>query len=554
MQHTPLLMSRLLDRGARVAPDEELVTATKSGTPRRQTYRATRDRTHQLAHALTKAGVQIGDRVATFMWNGSRHLEAYHAISGMGAVLHPLNVRFTEEATQYIVNHAQDNLVIIDADLLPAFEKLAGKIPTVKQVVVATEEGDEGWQTSLPNAVDYEEFISGCPTHYDWPELDENSPLGMCYTSGTTGNPKGVMCEHRSQYLNTITLAMTDCMNMSATDSICGVVPMYHAMGWGIPWAATMLGAKQVFPYRYMAPERLASLFAAEQVSLTTGVPTIWEDLQALIEADPGRFDLSNLSRLVCGGSAPAAALSKWYFEKMGVELIQGFGMTETSALVTISRRLMKHADLKRDEDQQLANIAKTGIAMPGLDVEIVDDAFNPLPHDGKAQGEFLIRGPWVCDEYYQEPHPDAFHEGWLRTGDIAAIDSDEYVIITDRAKDLIKSGGEWISSEDLENEIVAVDGVVEACVVGQPHPKWDERPVALVVLKAGAKVTADQIRDHLAKHFAKWQLPDDVIFVDSIPRTGTGKMDKKAVREHLKAEGYQLPDLRGTSAERNPK
>jgi acyl-CoA synthetase (AMP-forming)/AMP-acid ligase II len=544
MQHTPLLMRQLVERGALVAPDEEIVTATESGT-RRQTYRQTRERAHQLAHALAGAGIKVGDRVATFMWNGSRHLEAYHAISCMGAVLHPLNVRFSAEATEYIVNHAEDKLLIIDADLLPAFEKLAGKVPTIKQVVVATEAGLEGWKTSLPAAVDYEAFIDGQPTEYQWPDLDENAPLGMCYTSGTTGNPKGVMYEHRSQYLNTITLAMTDAMNMSATDSICGVVPMYHAMGWGIPWAATMLGAKQVFPYRFMKPDQLSALFAAEQVSLATGVPTIWEEMKARIEADRGQYDLSRLSRLVCGGSAPPAALSKWYFEELEVELIQGFGMTETSALVTISRRLMKHADLKCDEDQQLANIAKTGIAMPGLDVEIVDDDFNPLPHDGQHNGEFLIRGAWICDDYYNESHPDAFHNDWLRTGDIAAIDSGEYVIVTDRAKDLIKSGGEWISSEDLENDIVAVEGVVEACVVAQPHPKWDERPVALVVLKAGAGVTAQQIREHLAKNFARWQLPDDIIFVDSIPLTGTGKMDKKAVRANLKAEGYLLPDLR---------
>ncbi len=545
MQHTPLLMRQLVERGAVVAPDEEIVTATESGT-RRQTYRETRDRAHQLAHALAGAGIGIGDRVATFMWNGSRHLETYHAVACMGAVLHPLNVRFTEEALEYIINHAEDKLLIIDADLLPAFEKLAGKIPTIKQFVVATEEGLGGWKTSLPDAVDYEAFISGCPTDYKWPDIDENSPLGLCYTSGTTGNPKGVMYEHRSQYLNTITLAMTDAMNISATDSICGVVPMYHAMGWGIPWAATMLGAKQVFPYRYMSSERLASLFDSERVTLTTGVPTIWEELKALIEANPGRFDLSSLSRLTCGGSAPAAALSKWYFDKMGVELIQGFGMTETTAIVTISRRLMKHADLKLSEDQQLANIAKTGIPMPGLDAEIMDSKFNPLAHDGKSQGEMMLRGPWICDAYYKESHPECFHDGWLRTGDIVTIDEGNYVNVTDRLKDLIKSGGEWISSEDLENDSVGIAGVIEACVVGMPHPKWDERPVALVKLQEGTQLTAEQVKQHCATTFAKWQLPDDVIFVDSIPLTGTGKMDKKAVRADLQAKGYLLPDLRG--------
>ena len=544
MQHTPLLMRQLVERGAIVAPNEEIVTATATGT-KSQTYKETRNRAHQLAHALADAGVKIGDRVGTLMWNNARHLEAYYAVSCMGAVLHTLNIRLSETDLEYIINHAEDKVIIVDADVLPVLEKVVGKIPTVKHVIVATEEGFEGWKTKLPNAVDFEAFIKGKQTTYNWPDIDENSPLGLCYTSGTTGRPKGVMYEHRAQYIHTITAAMTDVLSLSATDSICLIVPMFHAMSWGIPWIGLMLGAKQVLPHRFMAPEKLASLISSEEVTIAIGVPTIWDEMKPVIASDPKKYDFSKAERFVCGGSAPSKSLIHWYYNTLGVEFLQGFGMTETSPIVLISRRIMKRSQLKLSLDEQLANISKTGMALAGLDVETVDKDFNPLPHDGKSAGEFLIRGPWITDKYYKESHPDAFHEDWLRTGDVITIDTDEYVIITDRMKDLIKSGGEWISSSDLESAIEEVNGVVESCVVAQPHPKWDERPVALVVLEKDAKITPDEIRTHLLKTFAKWQLPDDFIFVDSIPTLGTGKMDKNAVKGNLKAEGYLLPDLR---------
>ena len=544
MQHTPLLMRQLVERGAIVAPNEEIVTATATGT-KSQTYKETRNRAHQLAHALADAGVKIGDRVGTLMWNNARHLEAYYAVSCMGAVLHTLNIRLSETDLEYIINHAEDKVIIVDADVLPVLEKVVGKIPTVKHVIVATEEGFEGWKTKLPNAVDFEAFIKGKQTTYNWPDIDENSPLGLCYTSGTTGRPKGVMYEHRAQYIHTITAAMTDVLSLSATDSICLIVPMFHAMSWGIPWIGLMLGAKQVLPHRFMAPEKLASLISSEEVTIAIGVPTIWDEMKPVIASDPKKYDFSKAERFVCGGSAPSKSLIHWYYNTLGVEFLQGFGMTETSPIVLISRRIMKRSQLKLSLDEQLANISKTGMALAGLDVETVDKDFNPLPHDGKSAGEFLIRGPWITDKYYKESHPDAFHEDWLRTGDVITIDTDEYVVITDRMKDLIKSGGEWISSSDLESAIEEVNGVVESCVVAQPHPKWDERPVALVVLEKDAKITPDEIRTHLLKTFAKWQLPDDFIFVDSIPTLGTGKMDKNAVKGNLKAEGYLLPDLR---------
>jgi len=544
MMHTPLLMSNILDRGAKVAPKEEIVTATETGV-RRQTYLETRNRAHQLAHALAKSGIEIGDRVGTFMWNGSRHLETYHAVAGMGAVLHTLNVRLSDKDLAYIIGHAKDKVIIVEADLLPVLEKLNGRMPSVKQVIVATEEGFEGWTTELPEPVDYEVFIHGQPTDYPWPQIDENSPLGLCYTSGTTGNPKGVEYEHRSQYLHTLAQCMTDSIGLSATDSICGIVPMFHAMGWGVPWSALMLGCKQVMSHRFMDPVRLLELIIAEEVTLSTGVPTIWQGVKTIYESDPDKYDLSKLQRLTCGGSAPPPSLIRWYWDTLGVEMIQGWGMTETSPLATLSRRLMKRSHLSISLDEQFENVAKAGQLMPGIELDIFDEDFNRLPHDGETVGEILIRGPWICSEYYHDPQPDKFHDGWLITGDVGKIDAEEYLIISDRSKDLVKSGGEWISSVDLENQIVGLAGIAQACVVAQPHPKWDERPVALVVLESGADVSTEAILAHCAVAFAKWQLPDEVLYVDSIPLTSTGKMNKKVVRADLKAQGYLLPDLR---------
>ena len=548
MQHTPLLMSNILDRGATVAPYEEIVTLTESGV-RRQTYRETRDRAHQLAHALAGSGIKVGDRVGTFMWNGSRHLEAYHAVAGMGAVLHTLNVRLSPKDLEYIINHAEDQIIIVDADVLPLLEVLNGKIPCVRKVVVATEDGFEGWSTELPDPVDYEAVIERQPTHFDWPQIDENSPMGLCYTSGTTGNPKGVEYEHRSQYLHTLTQCMTDSMGLTGTDTVCGIVPMFHAMGWGIPWSALMLGCKQVMPHRFMDPARLLDLMVAEKVTLSAGVPTIWQGVKGLYEANPDAYDLSALSRLTCGGSSPPPSLIRWFWDELDVEMIQGWGMTETSPLATLSRRVMKRSQLALSEDEQFENVAKAGQLMPGLELDIFDEEFNRLPHDGETVGEILVRGPWICSEYFNNPQPDKFHDGWLITGDVGKIDPEEYLIIADRSKDLVKSGGEWISSVDLENHIVGLEGVAQACVVAQPHPKWDERPVALVILDAGKDVSEQTILQHCETAFAKWQLPDEVLFVDAIPLTSTGKMDKKVVRADLESKGYQLPSLRSESA-----
>lgn len=542
MQQTPLLLSRILGRGAKLDPNVEIVTLLADGT-HRQTLEVTAARGAQLAHALAAHGIKPGDRVASFMWNNYRHLELYQALPSMGAVLHTLNIRLSPHDLEYIINHAGDRVIFVDEDLLPLLEPVLDKVPCVELLVISR--FGEGGETSFANQVDYEDFIAGQETSYAWPEIDENSPMGLCYTSGTTGKPKGVMYTHRSTYLHTITQAMTDSMALSALDAVCGIVPMFHAMGWGLPFSASMLGCKQVMPHRFMDPERLVTLMSEEEVTLSAGVPTIWQGVKGAIESNPDKYDLSNLSRLTCGGSAPPVSLMRWYAEELGVEMVQGWGMTETNPLGTLSRKVAKRSHINLPEDEQFNNIAKAGLLMPGLEIDIVDENWQSLPHDGEAVGELLIRGPWICSEYYNDPQPEKFHDGWLVTGDVAKIDPEEYLIIADRSKDLIKSGGEWISSVDLENHIVALGGVVQAAVVAQPHPKWDERPVALVILVEGSNITRELILEHCGEIFAKWQLPDDVIFVDTIPLTTTGKIDKKTIRAQLEEENYQLPDLR---------
>ena len=544
MQRTPLVMSSIIERGSVISPDSEIVTATASGT-RRQTYAETRLRSHQLAGALSQAGIKTGDRIGTLMWNGSQHVEVYYATACMGVVLHTLNARLSERDLEYIINHAENQLILVDQDLVPILESLQSQLPSVKSYVVVGLDGAPADLGELKNAIDYEQFISGQDTEQSWPELEETAPLGLCYTSGTTGNPKGVEYEHRAQYLHTLVISLTDSMNLSATDSVCGIVPMFHAMGWGLPWAALMLGCKQVLPHRFMQPQRVLQLMSEEGVSLSAGVPTIWQGLRAEIESNPNTYNLSRLQRLTCGGSAPPLSLIQWYWEELGVEMIQGWGMTEMSPLGTLSRRHAKFGDDQKPMDARYPDMGKAGLLMPGLELDIFDENNQRLPHDGEQIGEICVRGPWICNEYFKNPQPDKFFDDWLITGDVGSIDENEYLIIADRSKDLVKSGGEWISSVDLENHIVALEGVQQACVVAQPHPKWDERPVALVILQEAGAVSSDMISQHCETKFAKWQLPDEILFVNEIPLTSTGKMDKKTVRANLEQDGYVLPDLR---------
>ena len=542
MQNTPLLMSRILGRGAILDPEVEIVTQQANST-HRQTIKQTWDRANQVAHALNKHGIKVGDRVGSFMWNNYRHLELYQGVPSMGAVLHTLNIRLSPTDLEYIINHADDRVIFADEDLLPLLEPLWAKIPCVELLIICRH--GEGGESSFGNQIDYEDFIADQPSEFNWPEINETSPMGLCYTSGTTGKPKGVMYTNRSTYLHTLTESLTDSIGLSALDSLLGIVPMFHAMGWGLPFAASMLGCKQVMPHRFMLPDVFLKLMVEEEVTISAGVPTIWQGVRAALQAEPDKYDLSKMGRLTCGGSAPPVEMMRWYWESHQIEMIQGWGMTETNPLGTLSRKVAKRSHINVSEDHQFENIAKAGLSMPGLEIEIFDEEWNPLPHDGQAVGELCIRGPWIASEYYNDPQPDKFHEDWLVTGDVAKIDPEQYVIISDRSKDLIKSGGEWISSVDLENHIVAMPDIVQAAVVAQPHPKWDERPVALVVMKEDAALSSTAVLEHCSKTFAKWQLPDEVIETDNIPLTSTGKIDKKAIRAKLDEENYQLPDLR---------
>ena len=542
MQNTPLLMSRILGRGAILDPEVEVVTMQADGT-HRQTLKQTWDRASQLAHALNAHGIKVGDRIASFMWNNYRHLELYQGVPSMGAVLHTLNIRLSPTDLEYIINHAGDRVIFVDEDLLPLLEPLKGKIDCVELIVICRH--GEGGESSFENTIDYEDFIKDQPTVYEWPDIDETSPMGLCYTSGTTGKPKGVMYTNRSTYLHTLTESLTDSIGLSALDSLLGIVPMFHAMGWGLPFAASMLGCKQVMPHRFMIPDAFLKLIEEEEVTISAGVPTIWQGVRAALTANPDKYNISTLRRTTCGGSAPPVEMMRWYWETYNIEMIQGWGMTETNPLGTLSRKVNKRSQIKLSEDQQFENIAKAGLAMPGLEIEIFDEEWNPLPHDGEAVGELCIRGPWIASEYYNDPQPDKFHNGWLVTGDVAKIDSEQYIIISDRSKDLIKSGGEWISSVDLENHIVGLPEISMAAVVAQPHPKWDERPLAMVVMAEGKTLDADAVLEHCGKVFAKWQLPDEVVAVDALPLGPTGKIDKKTIRANLEKEGYKLPDLR---------
>ncbi len=535
MMQTPLLMKTLMERGPKFFPDTEIVSKMRDQV-HRYTYADMGKRAKQLANALTKLGVRKGDRVATLAWNGYRHLEIYYAVPCMGAVLHTLNLRLSAEHLAYIINHAEDSVICVDADLLPLLDRIADQITRVKNFIVMSNTGD--YTTKLKPAHDYEKLIQGESTHFIWPDLDENAPMGLCYTSGTTGNPKGAMYTHRSNYLHTISQGMAEGMAVTSSDTVMAVVPMFHANAWGLPYAGCMLGFKQVFPGPMMDGASICQLLQDEKVTITAGVPTIWMGVKTEVEANPGKYDFSHLRSMTCGGSAPPRYLIDWLETNLGIEFLQGWGMTETSPLGTVCR--LKGKMLDWDREKQLDVKQRCGIIAAGLEARVVDDSGNEVEHDGLAMGKLLIRGPWIVSEYYKADAPERFPDGWFDTGDIATIDAEGYLAIADRAKDVIKSGGEWISSVDMENIIMAMPGVAEAAVIGIHHPRWQERPLACVVKKADADVTKESVLAFLSDKVAKWWLPDDVVFVDAIPKTSVGKFDKKVMR--VQFENYELP------------
>ena len=537
MMAAPLTMPVLMDRGPLLAPRVEIVSKMRDHV-HRYTYLDLGRRARQLARGLSRLGVTPGDRVATLAWNSFRHLEIYYAVPCMGAVLHTLNLRLCPADLEYIINHAEDSVICVDEDLLPLLEKLAGLTPTVRHIVVMSNSG--GFKTGLSNTYHYERLLAGERPEFAWPTIDENAPMGLCYTSGTTGKPKGVMYTHRSNYIHTVTSALPDLLGLSRQDVLMAVVPMFHANAWGLPYVGTMLGIKQVFPGPTMDGASVCQLIQDERVTFTAGVPTIWLGLIGELQCNPGRYNLSSLRAMVCGGSAPPRSMIDWCEANLNVDFIHAWGMTETSPLGTVCRLKPDMADWAREKKLDVKQ--RAGIPAPGLELRLIDDVGNELPRDGVSMGRLLIRGPWIAARYHKEdPTSEKFPGGWLDTGDVATIDAEGYMTIADRSKDLIKSGGEWISSVDLENAIMAVPGVAEAAVIAINHPRWQERPLACVVAEPGAAVTKEQIYHHLEEKFARWWLPDDITFIECVPKTSVGKFDKKVLRERF--AGLVLPN-----------
>ncbi len=527
MMGYPLTLQHAYNRAVRLFSRKEIVTRTEDGL-HRYTYQEWGKRTAQLAHALHKAGVMPGERIATFGWNTYRHLELYFAVPCIGAVLHTLNVRLFAEQLVFIVNNAEDKIIFVDGDLVPILEGVVDQLTTVKQYVIMGEAPNSTGK--LQPAVDYETFIAGQPESYDWPQLDEETAAAMCYTSGTTGNPKGVLYSHRSIFLHSMGVGLADGAALSERDTVLPVVPMFHANAWGFPHAGIMMGSKFVLPGRFLDPLKIAQLMAEERVTVACGVPTIWIGLLHMLEREP--LDLSSLRAIYCGGSAVPRSLIEGLHRKH-LNIVHAWGMTETSPLASVCNLRSYQQDLPLEEVFRIKG--KQGTVLPGVEFRVVDmETGQEVPWDSQSYGELQVRGPWIARAYYADTESAAkFAEGWLRTGDVAVVDEDGMLQLVDRTKDLVKSGGEWISSVELEGLIMGHPKVLEACVIGIPHPKWSERPLACVVAKPdfSGQITKDEIIQYLTPLVAKWWLPDDVAFVDAIPKTSVGKFDKKVLR-----------------------
>jgi fatty-acyl-CoA synthase len=533
-----LTLDRIIKRASHVFPDKEVVSILPSGKKHRTTYRGLYRRTLRLMNVLRRLGVQRGDLVGTFLWNDHRHLELYFAIPSLGAVTHTLNVRLFPEQLTYIVNHAQDAIVFVDETLLGPLEAIAPQLPSLRQYVIVGEGGARP-QTTLSPVLDYETLMAGAEETEDFPALAETDACGLCYTSGTTGHPKGMLYSHRGTFIHTLFAGMTDAFGIGERDVVLPVVPMFHANAWGAPFLATMTGAKLVYAGQNVSPEALHPLMMDEGVTYAMGVPTIWTGMLQYLR-DQGKH-LGRVKRLVVGGSSAPRAMIEAYAREFDVEVIHAWGMTEMSPLGTLNRPLAQMDDWP--EERRFASLARAGRPVPCVEVRIVDDGGAELPWDGQAAGELEVRGPSIARAYFRntEAAGQFTADGWFRTGDVATIDEHALVQITDRTKDLIKSGGEWISSVEMENAIMACPGVLEAAVVARPDAKWDERPVAFVVRRPGGGETgtetgAEQILAHLGGHFAKWQLPapEDIRFIAEIPRTSVGKFDKKVLRAQV--------------------
>ncbi len=520
----PLTLNHFLERMNTIFPHVEVVSRHPDRTVQRRSYAEIYERSRKLAKALINTGIQKGERVATLSWNHATHLECYYGIPASGAVMHTLNLRLSPHDIGFIANHADDKLLIVDDVLLPLYNAFKDALPAHRLIVVP-------FGGAVPDGMEsYEDFIAGGAGPFDYVTTDERDGCAMCYTSGTTGDPKGVIYSHRGMMLHSITSAIPDMMGVSQADCILPVVPMFHANAWGLPYTATGVGAKLVFPGPHMDAESLLELFEQEQVTFSGGVPTIWLAIIQALEAEPKRWKLVEGLRTVVGGSAaPPSLIDR--FESFGIKVLHAWGMTEMSPLGTVAT--VKNNLL----DQAKRYRATQGYAAPLVDLRATGDTGEAVPWDGKTMGELEVRGPWVASRYHDNPGASDrwTADGWFKTGDIVTIDPEGYVQITDRSKDVIKSGGEWISSVDLENAIMGHPAVKEAAVIALPHPKWDERPVACVVVKEGASLSQDELNEFLSGDFAKWQLPDALVLIDEIPKTSTGKFQKVALRDQFK-------------------
>ncbi len=539
MQSQPLLISSLIESAARHHGDAEIVSRRVEGDIHRYTYRDLSARAKRLANALDAMQLQLGERVASLAWNGYRHMEMYFGVSGSGRVLHTINPRLHTDQIAWVVNHAEDQVLCFDSSFLHLVQAVHAKCPTVKKWVMLCDADKLPADSGVPGLVSYETWIGAYTDSYVWPQFDENTASSMCYTSGTTGDPKAALYSHRSSTLHAYAASLPDVMGISARDAVMPVVPMFHVNAWGIPYAAAMNGCKLVLPGSAMDGKSIYELMEAEQVTFAAGVPTIWQML--LSHVAPNKLKFSSLKRTVIGGAACPPAMIDAFQDDYGVEVLHAWGMTEVSPLGTVCT--LKKKQLDWPKDQQMRVLQRQGRALYGVDMKIVNGDGKEQPWDGKTYGDLMVKGPWVLDSYYKGTSPlvaDENGQRWFPTGDVATIDADGFMQITDRTKDVIKSGGEWISSIDIENIAMGHPAVAMAACIGMAHPKWDERPIVAVALKAGAQVTREELLTFYEGKLAKWQIPDDVVFVDAIPIGATGKMLKVRLREQLK--DYVLP------------
>lgn len=536
MQDAQLTVTSLLRHSARVFAGSRVRTF-EGDKVREATYAEVAERAARLAGALTALGVQQGDRVGTFLWNTQEHLEAYLAVPSMGAVLHTLNLRLFPEQLAYVINHGGSTVVLVDATVLPLLEKVAGDLQHVQHYVLIGE-ADTAGLGDVP-VHRYEDLLAAAENTYAWPDLDERVPMAMCYTSGTTGNPKGVVYSHRSTYLHSMASVSANGFGIREADSVLPVVPMFHANAWGLPYAGWMAGADFVLPGRFLQAEPLARMISELRPTVAGAVPTIWNDLLAHVDAHPA--DLSSLRLVACGGSAVPLRLMQRFEQDHGMHIVQAWGMTETSPLAAIA-----HVPDGVPEDEQWEWRARTGRVLAGVEMRLVDDDGTELPWDGTSVGEIQVRGPWITGAYHLDDDPQKFSEGWLRTGDVASALPNGFLQITDRSKDVIKSGGEWISSVELENALMAHPAVFEAAVVAVPDARWDERPLACVVLRPEQDTDPSQLREFLADKVARWQLPERWSFIEEVPKTSVGKFDKKVLRKQYADGALSVQDLTG--------